>query len=102
MFDLVIRNGTVLDGSGSTRRVADVAVQDGRIAAVGPKLGKGRREIDATGLMVTPGFVDIHTHYDGQATWDPFVTPSGMASPPRCSAIAVSASRRCGPASRPT
>ena len=56
--------------------MADVAVQDGRIAAVGPKLGKGRREIDAAGLMVTPGFVDIHTHYDGQATWDPFVTPS--------------------------
>ena len=76
MFDLVIRNGTVFDGTGAPRRVADVAVQDGRIAAVGPKLGKGRREIDAAGLMVTPGFVDIHTHYDGQATWDPFVTPS--------------------------
>ncbi|HZB52710.1 MAG TPA: amidohydrolase family protein, partial [Reyranella sp.] len=76
MFDLVIRNGTVFDGTGALRRVADVAVQDGRIAAVGPELGKGRREIDAAGLMVTPGFVDIHTHYDGQATWDPFVTPS--------------------------
>src|SRR5215510_4382492 len=76
MFDLVIRNGTVVDGSGAPRCVADVAVQDGRIAAVGPKLGQGRREIDAAGLIVTPGFVDIHTHYDGQATWDPFVTPS--------------------------
>ena len=76
MFDLVIRNGTVLDGSGAPRRIADVAVQDGKIAAVGPKLGAGRREIDAAGLLVTPGFVDIHTHYDGQATWDPFVTPS--------------------------
>src|SRR5262245_41720806 len=76
MFDLVIRNGTVFDGSGSPRRVADVAVRDGRIAAVGHTLGGGRREIDASGLMVTPGFVDIHTHYDGQATWDPFVTPS--------------------------
>ncbi|MBL6652842.1 MAG: amidohydrolase family protein, partial [Reyranella sp.] len=76
MFDLVIRNGTVFDGTASPRRVADVAVQDGRIAAVGPRLGKGKREIDAAGLMVTPGFVDIHTHYDGQATWDPFVTPS--------------------------
>ena len=76
MFDLVIRNGTVFDGSGAPRRVADVAVQDGRIAAVGPKLGSAKREIDAAGLMVTPGFVDIHTHYDGQATWDPFVTPS--------------------------
>ena len=76
MFDLVIRNGTVLDGSGAPRRIADIAVQDGKIAAVGPKLGTGKREIDAAGLIVAPGFVDIHTHYDGQATWDPFVTPS--------------------------
>jgi N-acyl-D-aspartate/D-glutamate deacylase len=76
MFDLVIRNGTVFDGSGAPRRIADVAVQDGKIASVGSGLATGRREIDATGLMVTPGFVDIHTHYDGQATWDPFVTPS--------------------------
>lgn len=76
MFDLVIRNGTVIDGSGAPRRVADVAVQGGKIAAVGPKLGVGTREIDAGGLIVAPGFVDIHTHYDGQATWDPFVTPS--------------------------
>lgn len=76
MFDLVIRNGTVIDGSGTPRKQADVAVQDGRIAAVGPRLGPARREIDAAGQIVAPGFVDIHTHYDGQATWDPFVTPS--------------------------
>lgn len=76
MFDLVIRNGTVIDGSGAPRRIADVAVQDGRIAAVGSGLGPAKREIDAGGLVVAPGFVDIHTHYDGQATWDPFVTPS--------------------------
>jgi N-acyl-D-aspartate/D-glutamate deacylase len=76
MFDLVIRNGTVIDGSGEPRRIADVAVQSGRIAAVGARLGAGHREIDAGGLLVTPGFVDIHTHYDGQATWDPDVTPS--------------------------
>ena len=76
MFDLVIRNGTVIDGSGQPRRIANVAVQDGRIAAVGSGLGAGRREIDAAGLIVAPGFVDIHTHYDGQATWDPYITPS--------------------------
>ena len=76
MFDLVIRNGTVIDGSGQPRRIADVAVQDGRIAAVGANLGGGKREIEAAGLIVAPGFVDIHTHYDGQATWDPFLTPS--------------------------
>ncbi len=76
MFDLVIRNGTVIDGSGAPRRIADVAVTDGRIVAVDPKLGPGTREIDAGGLIVAPGFVDIHTHYDGQATWDPFLTPS--------------------------
>ncbi|WP_300778530.1 amidohydrolase family protein [Enhydrobacter sp.] len=66
----------MIDGSGAPRRIADVAVQGGRVAAVGPKLGAGKREIDAGGLIVAPGFVDIHTHYDGQATWDPFVTPS--------------------------
>ena len=76
MFDLVIRNGSVFVGSGLFCFFADVAVQDSKIAAVGPKLGAGRREIDAGGLLVTPGFVDIHTHYDGQATWDPYITPS--------------------------
>ena len=65
-FDLVIRNGTVLDGSGGEPREADVAIKDGRIAAVGRVDGAGREEIDAKGQLVTPGFVDIHTHYDGQ------------------------------------
>ena len=76
MHDLVIRGGTVVDGTGATRRVADVAVDAGLITAVTEHAGPGRREIDARGLLVTPGFVDIHTHYDGQATWDPFLTPS--------------------------
>lgn len=76
MFDLVIRNGNVVDGSGAPMRVADIAVTGGKIVAVGKKLGPALRDVDATGLLVTPGFVDIHTHYDGQATWDPYITPS--------------------------
>src|SRR5262245_52468352 len=69
MFDLVIRNGTIVDGSGGPSRVGDVAVRDGWIVAVGQVGGAAEREIDATGLMVTPGFVDLHTHYDGQIIW---------------------------------
>ncbi len=76
MHDLVIRGGTVVDGSGSPAFVADVAIDGDRIVAVGPNLGQGRDEIDARGRIVTPGFVDIHTHYDGQATWDPEMSPS--------------------------
>jgi len=75
-FDLVIRNGTLADGRGGVLREADIAVAKGRIAAVGKVAGKGREEIDARGLLVTPGFVDIHTHYDGQATWDARMQPS--------------------------
>jgi N-acyl-D-aspartate/D-glutamate deacylase len=76
---LVIRNGTVVDGTGAPARRADVAVADGRIIDVGPDLdGRGRREIDAEGLLVTPGFVDPHTHYDGQATWDALLAPSSQ------------------------
>ena len=68
--DLVIRAGTVVDGTGAARRTADVAVNDGVITHVGEVDGTGAREIDADGALVTPGFVDIHCHYDGQATWD--------------------------------
>src|SRR6188768_714567 len=75
-YDLVVRSGTVADGTGSGTREADVAVTDGRIAAVGAIVGRGREEIDAKGLLVTPGFVDIHTHYDGQAVWDDRLAPS--------------------------
>jgi N-acyl-D-aspartate/D-glutamate deacylase len=74
--DLVIRHGTVVDGTGSPPRAADVAVDGGRIAAVGEVPGVGAEELDADGLMVLPGWVDVHTHYDGQVTWDPLLTPS--------------------------
>ena len=75
-FDLVIRGGTVVDGSGAEPFEADVAVTDGKIAAVGAKLGSGTQEIDAKGRIVTPGFVDIHTHYDGHVTWENRLQPS--------------------------
>lgn len=74
--DLVIRNGTVIDGTGGERFVADVAVSNGVITDMGAVDGRGTREIDADGSLVTPGFVDIHTHYDGQATWDSNLAPS--------------------------
>jgi N-acyl-D-aspartate/D-glutamate deacylase len=76
MHDLVVRNGTVVDGTGAPRRSVDVAVDDGRISALGTVSARGRREIDARHLLVTPGWVDVHTHYDGQVTWDPVLAPS--------------------------
>ena len=76
MHDLVIRGGSVVDGTGADARTADVAITDGVVTEVGTVDGRGAREIDADGALVTPGFVDIHTHYDGQATWDELLTPS--------------------------
>lgn len=75
-FDIVIRNGMVIDGSGSPPFAADIAIENGKIAAVGKVDGRGTEEIDATGRIVTPGFVDIHTHYDGQITWEHTLRPS--------------------------
>ncbi len=77
MHDLVIRGGKVVDGTGSPARKADVAIDGDKIVAVGDDVGPGKREIDAAGQLVTPGWVDIHTHYDGQVTWDTHLTPSG-------------------------
>ena len=76
MHDLVIRGGKIIDGTGAEGFIGDVAVKDGKISEVGGKLGPAARDIDADGLLVTPGWVDIHTHYDGQATWDPMLAPS--------------------------
>ncbi|MEA2940857.1 MAG: hypothetical protein QOD09_1386, partial [Bradyrhizobium sp.] len=76
MHDIVIRGGSIIDGSGAPAFTGDVAIAQGRIAAVGGKQGPARREIDADGLLVTPGWVDVHTHYDGQAMWDPLLAPS--------------------------
>ena len=76
MHDIVIRGGTIIDGTGKPAFTGDVAIAGEHIAEVGGKQGPGRREIDASGLMVTPGWVDVHTHYDGQAMWDPLLSPS--------------------------
>jgi N-acyl-D-aspartate/D-glutamate deacylase len=78
MHDCLIHGGLVVDGSGSEPFEADVAIRDGRIAAVGRNLGAARRRIDAGGALVTPGFVDIHCHYDGQVEWDPWLSPSPL------------------------
>lgn len=76
MHDLVTRGGTLVDGSGAPRFAGDIAIDGGRITQVGGRAGAVRRLIDASGALVTPGWVDVHTHYDGQVTWDPFITPS--------------------------
>jgi N-acyl-D-amino-acid deacylase len=76
MHDLVIRDGKIVDGSGRAAFTGDIAIDGDVITSVGGKAGAGRREINAGGALITPGWVDIHTHYDGQVTWDPYVTPS--------------------------
>ncbi|HBM82028.1 MAG TPA: amidohydrolase [Halieaceae bacterium] len=89
-YDLVIRGGTVLDGSGGEARQADVAVNNGVIAALGSALGPGREEIDARGMLVTPGFVDVHTHYDGHVTWENRLKPSS------CHGVTTAIMGNCG------
>src|ERR1700687_777445 len=76
MHDLVIKGGSVVDETGAPARTADVAITDGVITDVGAVDGKARVTVAADGALVTPGFVDVHTHFDGQVTWDPLLTPS--------------------------
>ena len=76
LHDLVIRNGNIVDGSGKKPFLGDIAVDEGKITKVGEVINSGKKEIDAKGNLVSPGWVDIHTHYDGQVCWDPYLTPS--------------------------
>jgi N-acyl-D-aspartate/D-glutamate deacylase len=78
MFDVIIRNGEVIDGTGATRYRADVGIKDGRIVQIGRIDGDAATVIDATGKVVCPGFVDVHTHFDAQVFWDDALTPSPL------------------------
>ncbi len=89
-YDLIVRGGTVLDGSGAEAFRADVAIKDGLVAAIGDTPGTAREEIDASGLLVTPGFVDVHTHYDGHVTWENRLQPSS------CHGVTTAIMGNCG------
>jgi N-acyl-D-amino-acid deacylase len=75
-FDTTLRGGTIVDGTGSKPYTGDIGIVSDRIVAVGGKLAAGKQDIDVSGATITPGWVDVHTHYDAQATWDPYLSPS--------------------------
>src|SRR5437868_15474620 len=76
MYDLIVKGGRIVDGTGAPAFTGDIAVTDGRIVEIGRVTGQARRTLKADGRLVTPGFVDVHTHYDGQVTWDSQLAPS--------------------------
>jgi N-acyl-D-aspartate/D-glutamate deacylase len=98
MHDVIIAGGTIVDGTGQPSFTGDVPVTNGHISGVGRDLGPARCTLKADGLLVTPGWVDVHTHYDGQAVWDPLLTrPCGTAYPRSSWATAESGLLPCAP-----
>jgi N-acyl-D-aspartate/D-glutamate deacylase len=91
-WDLVVTNARIVDGTGGAPFVGDVAVKDGKIAEIGTVTGDADRSIDAEGRVLAPGFIDAHTHYDGQLLWDPWANPAAVAT----------RSRRCARRTRST
>ena len=77
-YDLIITGGTIVDGTGKPKYAGDIAIKDGKIAKIGTIEGEASKKIDANGAIITPGFVDIHTHYDGQVSWDSDLAPSSI------------------------
>jgi len=94
MHDLLIKNGTVFDGSGADGKNVDILIKDGVIAEIGQNLSPARKTIDAKNHIITPGFIDLHTHYDGQVSWDDALQPLAF---PRAAVISINRATAIGP-----